>query len=164
MPGRTGTEGAKLRREDKRMLMGKSLNRWAQNPTSLADDPIGAERSRNWKSAEEIKRAARKAKLRAAREARSNFGASKPRRTARKIGKKFFMSDAWRTLRYEAFKRYGRQCLVCGRGRSHGVVLHVDHIKPRSKFPELALEITNLQILCEDCNLGKSNTDQTDWR
>jgi 5-methylcytosine-specific restriction endonuclease McrA len=28
----------------------------------------------------------------------------------------------------------------------------------------LALEITNLQVLCADCNIGKSNTDETDWR
>lgn len=42
--------------------------------------------------------------------------------------------------------------------------IHVDHIKPRSKFPELSLVQSNLQILCADCNLGKSNKDQTDWR
>jgi hypothetical protein len=35
--------------------------------------------------------------------------------------------------------------------------LHVDHIKPVSKYPELKLEFDNLQILCENCNLGKSN-------
>ncbi|MFC6439812.1 HNH endonuclease [Bowmanella sp. JS7-9] len=34
-------------------------------------------------------------------------------------------------------------------------MLHVDHVKPRAKFPELALDINNLQILCETCNLGK---------
>ena len=27
-----------------------------------------------------------------------------------------------------------------------------------------ALEITNLQILCHECNHGKGNWDQTDWR
>src|SRR5262249_39926358 len=39
-----------------------------------------------------------------------------------------------------------------------------DHIKPRSKFPELELELGNLQVLCADCNLGKRAWDQTDWR
>ena len=43
-------------------------------------------------------------------------------------------------------------------------VMHVDHIKPRSKFPDLELEFDNLQILCKACNLGKSNKDQTDFR
>jgi len=46
----------------------------------------------------------------------------------------------------------------------HGIVIHVDHIKPRSRYPELSLEIENLQVLCEDCNMGKSNVFETDWR
>lgn len=54
--------------------------------------------------------------------------------------------------------------MCCGANPSDGVKMHVDHIKPRSKFPELALVLDNLQILCEDCNLGKSNKDETDWR
>jgi len=75
----------------------------------------------------------------------------------------FYSSRAWREVRYEALKQYGRQCLLCGR-KPPSIVLHVDHIKPRSKYPELELEITNLQVLCEECNLGKSNKDETDWR
>ncbi len=27
-----------------------------------------------------------------------------------------------------------------------------------------ALEITNLQLLCADCNQGKGHRDQTNWR
>jgi 5-methylcytosine-specific restriction endonuclease McrA len=42
--------------------------------------------------------------------------------------------------------------------------MHVDHIKPRSLFPLLAADPENLQVLCEDCNVGKSNVDTTDWR
>ncbi len=45
-----------------------------------------------------------------------------------------------------------------------GIPLHVDHIKPRSKYPDLALDINNLQILCESCNLGKGAWDETDFR
>lgn len=76
----------------------------------------------------------------------------------------FFSSLEWRRIRYEALKRYGQQCACCGRTRKHGIVLHVDHIKPRSKYPHLALDIENIQILCEDCNLGKGNIDQINWR
>jgi 5-methylcytosine-specific restriction endonuclease McrA len=46
----------------------------------------------------------------------------------------------------------------------HGIVIHIDHILPRSKYPELSLVFDNLQVLCESCNLGKSNKDETDWR
>jgi 5-methylcytosine-specific restriction endonuclease McrA len=40
----------------------------------------------------------------------------------------------------------------------------VDHIKPRSTHPKLALAFDNLQLLCEDCNIGKSNKCDIDWR
>lgn len=42
--------------------------------------------------------------------------------------------------------------------------MNVDHVKPRKLFPHLALDVDNLQILCDACNHGKSNWDQTDWR
>ena len=45
----------------------------------------------------------------------------------------------------------------------HGVRVHVDHIKPRRLFPSLALVESNLQVLCEVCNHGKGNWDQTRW-
>lgn len=75
----------------------------------------------------------------------------------------FYSSVAWRRLRYEVLKKYERKCMVCG-VTSQDKVLHVDHIKPISKYPELKLNISNLQVLCEDCNLGKSNRDNIDWR
>lgn len=73
----------------------------------------------------------------------------------------FYFSDEWRKLRYQVIKANGRKCQACGTSSKE---IHVDHIKPRSKFPELSLEFSNLQVLCIDCNFGKSNTDQTDWR
>ena len=85
------------------------------------------------------------------------------RRGGRKRSKvdPFWQSDEWRTLRYQALALNGRACLACGRDDQR---LHVDHIKPRSRYPELSLELGNLQILCEECNLGKGAWDETDWR
>ena len=71
---------------------------------------------------------------------------------------------SWKTLRYEVLKRDGGKCVLCGRGAADGVKLHVDHIKPASVYPELYYDINNLQTLCEDCNLGKSDGDDIDWR
>ena len=76
----------------------------------------------------------------------------------------FYKSKIWLSLRYQVLKRYGFQCMACGRGRKDGVILHVDHIKPRSKYPELELAVDNLQVLCESCNLGKSNKYIDDFR
>ena len=77
--------------------------------------------------------------------------------------KVFFESREWRELRYKALLKNGKQCQCCG-AKPPKVILHVDHIKPRYMFPELELRLDNLQVLCEDCNLGKGAWDQTDHR
>ena len=65
----------------------------------------------------------------------------------------FYQSREWRALRYQALKKYGGACSACGRSAAkHGVVIHVDHIRPRSKYPHLALRLDNLQLLCHECN------------
>ncbi|MBV7316139.1 HNH endonuclease [Shewanella sp. NIFS-20-20] len=70
----------------------------------------------------------------------------------------FYLSNAWRSLRYQVLSTREPRCALCRQTpEQHGISLHVDHILPRSKYPELALDINNLQILCQDCNLGKSN-------
>lgn len=68
--------------------------------------------------------------------------------------------NRWLKLRYAAIRKYGNKCLCCGSREK----IHVDHIKPRSKFPELTWEISNLQILCEKCNQGKGAKYIDDWR
>lgn len=78
--------------------------------------------------------------------------------------KEFLKSYEWRSLRMKVLKKYGRKCACCGATPDNGVVMHVDHIKPRRKYPELALTEDNLQVLCEECNHGKGNWDETDWR
>jgi hypothetical protein len=78
--------------------------------------------------------------------------------------KTFYDTDEWRRVRYEALRLHGGKCCLCGATANGGATLHVDHIKPRSLFPELELDVNNLQVLCRDCNLGKSNLDDTDWR
>ncbi|WP_461533464.1 HNH endonuclease [Sinomicrobium sp.] len=65
----------------------------------------------------------------------------------------FFYSTEWKTLRLEVLEKYGRKCLLCGSEDS----IHVDHIFPRSIFPELELDVNNLQPLCHSCNDKKSN-------
>jgi len=99
----------------------------------------------------------------------------KPKRTKKKhrvnkksnslIEKSFYKTKEWIRLRYRVLRANDGNCSCCGRNyRIHKVVLHVDHIKPRSKYPSLELDFNNLQILCEDCNLGKGNTDSIDWK
>ena len=76
----------------------------------------------------------------------------------------FYRSPAWRKLRIKILNISNRRCMLCGQSPNIGVSLHVDHIKPRSKYPELSLDPDNLQVLCEDCNLGKSDQYYDDYR
>lgn len=79
--------------------------------------------------------------------------------------KNFYSSSKWRELRIIALANSNGCCEACGRSPGeHGVVLHVDHVYPRSIYPHLALQITNLQVLCEDCNMGKGNAHTFDFR
>jgi len=90
---------------------------------------------------------------------------AKKKKKHTRSGDGFYMSHAWRGLRYRVIRKYKAACMGCGRSpKEHGIVIHVDHIKPRSKRPDLELVFENLQLLCEDCNLGKENKDSTDWR
>jgi hypothetical protein len=68
----------------------------------------------------------------------------------------FYKSREWRALRYEILRKHGFRCQACGT-KGADTILHVDHIRPRSKRPDLELCGANLQVLCEDCNMGKSN-------
>lgn len=60
-------------------------------------------------------------------------------------------------LRFMILQRDNFTCKKCGQSpaKNPNVILHVDHIIPWSKEGETVVE--NLETLCKDCNLGKSN-------
>lgn len=75
-----------------------------------------------------------------------------------------YYSPDFRELRYKVFLRDGEICAKCGATPRPNFWLEIDHIKPVSKYPELALDIDNLQVLCKDCNRAKSNIDEMNYR
>lgn len=77
---------------------------------------------------------------------------------------KFSLTLEWRHLRRCALLIYGNECHCCYREGTKYKPLHVDHIKPKSLFPYLCMDITNLQVLCEECNTLKSNKTFEDYR
>lgn len=80
-------------------------------------------------------------------------------------GDGFYKSREWKEIRYRVLRTYKAKCMCCGMTpHQYGIVIHVDHIKPRSKYPNLELCFDNMQVLCDVCNIGKSNIDNTDWR
>jgi len=88
----------------------------------------------------------------------------KPCVVIKRTKKDFLDSRAWKILRYQVFEKYGNRCQCCGARPSDDITLHVDHIKPKSTHPEIALDLNNLQVLCEDCNVGKINQWDTNWK
>ncbi len=60
-------------------------------------------------------------------------------------------------LRFSILMRDGFTCQSCGKSPTteRGVKLHVDHILPYSKGGET--EENNLEVKCQQCNLGKGN-------
>ena len=60
-------------------------------------------------------------------------------------------------MRYDVLKRDEFKCKKCGITVKDGAKLHVDHIIPVSKGGITTL--SNLQTLCDRCNLGKSDKE-----
>ena len=67
----------------------------------------------------------------------------------------FYSSPEWAFIRDIIIQEHGRVCHRCGKKIKKDVDLTVDHIKPRSKFPDLALDKSNLRVLCRQCNSRK---------
>lgn len=88
--------------------------------------------------------------------------AKKPKVRHKKLSKSntFIASPEWKELRQIVINHYGATCMKCG-GTSQ---INVDHIKPKSKYPELALSFDNQQVLCWPCNKAKGIVDETDYR
>jgi hypothetical protein len=91
---------------------------------------------------------------------------SAARTVAAVVGPEFYDSWAWKEARFVALKRHGRRCQCCGwtPGDSAGGYLVVDHINPIRTHPHLALDPDNHQVLCNDCNMGKSYKHTDDFR
>lgn len=58
-------------------------------------------------------------------------------------------------LRYKVLKKDNYKCVACGHGALDGAKLHLDHKLPFSLGG--LTELKNLQTLCSDCNISKSN-------
>lgn len=67
---------------------------------------------------------------------------------------KFYRSKEWRELREKILADSHYECLWCSQKglSSQGKTLEVDHIKELKDYPELALEPSNLRVLCRQCH------------
>jgi HNH endonuclease len=77
--------------------------------------------------------------------------------------KKFYASWEWKRLSYDAKLQRGRKCECCG-AQPPQVRIITDHIKPIRHHWHLRLDPSNLQVLCDECNMGKGSRDESDFR
>lgn len=64
---------------------------------------------------------------------------------------KYYSKEEWISLRQQVFERDGRLCYKC-----NCIATQVDHVLPKSKFPELAKSLDNLRPICWPCNSRKA--------
>ena len=60
------------------------------------------------------------------------------------------------SLRFRILKRDDYRCQICGDTAQDGAKLEIDHIHPVSKGGNN--NTSNLQVLCRECNAGKSDS------
>ena len=73
----------------------------------------------------------------------------------------FYNTEEWQEMKRMINNFYDARCMKCGVIKT---VFHVDHILPRSLYPEYELHPDNLQRLCKNCNETKSNKEVVDYR
>jgi 5-methylcytosine-specific restriction endonuclease McrA len=92
----------------------------------------------------------------------------KRKRTKKKLNEtdKLMKSARWKRKRIVIIQRDGAVCQRCL--IKYNIInsenLQVHHIKPRSKYPELMLEDTNLITLCKTCNLQIGIREELDFK
>jgi 5-methylcytosine-specific restriction endonuclease McrA len=112
--------------------------RWPSSP-----DELKAEREA-WMALSEADRAAVRLAIYAI------DSGEKPKKKPKKK-KRLYTHEEWQLARAETFASHGRICYLCKIAEA----TQVDHVRPKSKFPELALVRSNLRPVCWPCNKRK---------
>ena len=74
------------------------------------------------------------------------------------VGQKFYKSRAWQKCRKIILATHEHKCSYCQRDLTYDrESINVDHIIPLRRYYSRRTEISNLQILCCDCNKAKGN-------
>lgn len=84
-----------------------------------------------------------------------------PPKKSFKAVENFYQSQRWIDTKKVVYSLYDFKCMKCG---TKDKEMHVDHICPVSKHQTLKWSINNLQLLCKDCNIEKSNVNEIDYR
>ena len=72
----------------------------------------------------------------------------------------FYNSKNWYKARAMVLYRDNYRCCFCGCNVKGKGLSRVDHIKRRVDFPELSLDLDNLQTLCTRCHESVKTRDE----
>lgn len=64
----------------------------------------------------------------------------------------FYKTGVWKRIRIQALNRDHWLCQECLRQGRFRQAREVHHKKPLEDFPELGLDLNNLESLCHDCH------------
>ena len=78
----------------------------------------------------------------------------------RKVVDPFYQSRAWYRIRTKVLIRDKYTCVNCGVSVRGKGMARVDHIRPRKYYPELALHIRNLRLICVLCDNARHSRDR----
>jgi 5-methylcytosine-specific restriction protein A len=78
---------------------------------------------------------------------------------ARAADKRFYASAAWRRVRAQVLADRPL-CVRCELAGYYRPADHVDHVEARKRRPDLALDESNLQGLCQPCHNRKRAEEQ----
>jgi hypothetical protein len=70
------------------------------------------------------------------------------------IGKKYNAKEIKDALKIEC----NSKCMYCESIVGHITYEHIEHIKPKAKYPRLTFEYSNLGLACPKCNMNKHDT------
>lgn len=65
---------------------------------------------------------------------------------------KFYQTKEWKFLRSQVRKRNNNECQQCKKNGKQSRADMVHHIKEVRQYPELALDSTNCEPLCNSCH------------
>ena len=74
----------------------------------------------------------------------------------------FYNTKTWWQLREKKRKLEHYECERCRKKGKHKQGKTVHHKKPLRKYPELALDINNLENLCDECHYEEHHKNKID--
>ena len=70
-----------------------------------------------------------------------------------------YKTPEWKAVKELSLRLLGEECSCCGSRKTPTNLLYVCHIKNRVLYPYLALDLRNLQLLCNKCMTSHSSVD-----